>query len=105
MNIPVRILEEALEETAEASAWYERERPGLGGDFLREVEAAFDLVEDGIFPLLNMPNKSDLKDVKRLILKKFPFDVVVLDRQREKIIIAVAHQSREPGYWRKRITQ
>ena len=29
----VRILEEAAEEAAEAAAWYESERPGLGTEF------------------------------------------------------------------------
>lgn len=41
----VRIHVAAAEEAAEAAAWYERERPGLGMDFLRAVDAALDLLE------------------------------------------------------------
>lgn len=51
----VRILEEAAEEAAEAAAWYETERPGLGTDFFKAVEAAIDLIEEDILPLLPMP--------------------------------------------------
>ena len=31
----VRILADAAEEAIEAAAWYERQRPGLGADFLK----------------------------------------------------------------------
>lgn len=44
--MPIKVLEEALEEAAEAAAWYERECEGLGYDFLDAVEAAFDIIED-----------------------------------------------------------
>ena len=36
----VRIHAAAAEEAAQAAAWYERERPGLGVDFERAVDAA-----------------------------------------------------------------
>jgi len=102
--LPIQILEEALEEAAEAGAWYESECEGLGFDFLESVEAAFDIIEDKILPLSPMPNEINLTDVKRLILKRFPFDIVVLERRTITSIIAVAHQARKPGYWRDRIT-
>jgi hypothetical protein len=40
----LRIHEAASEEAAEAAAWYEAERPGLGADFERAVNAAFDIL-------------------------------------------------------------
>lgn len=40
----VRIHSAAAEEVAEAAAWYEKERPGLGADFERAVDAALDLL-------------------------------------------------------------
>lgn len=101
--MPIEILEEALEEAAEAAAWYEKECKGLGFDFFESVEAAFDVIEDKVLPLSPMPNEINLIGVKRLILKRFPFDIVVLERSTKTIIIAVAHQARKPGYWRERI--
>lgn len=102
--MPIEILEEAFEEAYQAAAWYEKECEGLGYDFFEAVEAAFDIIEDKVFPLGPMPNKINLIGVKRLILKKFPFDIVVLERSTKNIIIAVAHQTRKPGYWRDRIS-
>ena len=102
--MPIEILEEALEEASKAVVWYEKEGEGLGYDFFEAVEAAFDVIEDKLLPLSPMHNKINLIGVKRLILKRFPFDIVVLEHSTKAIIIAVAHQARKPGYWRDRIT-
>ena len=100
---PVRILQEAAEEAAAAVVWYDRERRGLGTEFSDVIESALDLIEEDIFPLSPLPGKSGSKGAKRLILKRFPYDIVVVERTSEIIVIAVAHHSRKPGYWRKRI--
>lgn len=42
----VRIHAAAGEEAAEAAAWYERERSGLGVEFEQAVDAALDLLEE-----------------------------------------------------------
>jgi len=42
----LRIHEAATDEAAEAAAWYEKERPGLGAEFEHAVDAALDLLED-----------------------------------------------------------
>lgn len=99
----VRILEEAAEEAAEAAAWYEKERPGLGIDFSEAVEAAIDLIEEDILPLFPMTGEAGIKGAKRLILKRFPYDIVTIEKSHEVLVIAFAHQSRKPGYWRDRI--
>lgn len=99
----VRILQEAAEEAAAAANWYDRERLGLGTEFSDAVEAAIDLIEEDILPLSPMPAKSGAKGAKRLILKRFPYDIVVIERASEVLVIAVSHHSRKPGYWRERI--
>lgn len=45
----------AAEEAAEAVAWYEKERAGLGADFKRAIDAALDLLEQDIVPLTSEP--------------------------------------------------
>jgi toxin ParE1/3/4 len=42
----IRIHAAVAEEAAEAAAWYEKERPGLGAEFQQAVEAALDLLEN-----------------------------------------------------------
>lgn len=99
----VRILEEAAEEAVEAATWYEAERPGLGNEFSDAVDAVIDLIEEDILPLLPMPGKAGALGAKRIILKRFPYDIVSVERQGEALVVAIAHHSRKPGYWRDRI--
>lgn len=99
----VRILEEAAQEAAAATARYEAEKIGLGRQFFEAVEAAIDLIEEGIMPLLPVSGSTRSKGAQRLILARFPYDIVVVERSHETIVIAVAHHSRKPGYWRKRL--
>lgn len=98
----VRILRQAAEEAEAAADWYEQERPSLGAEFGEAIEAAIDVIEDGFLPLSPMPRISGALVAKRLILRRFPYDVVVVDRGDERIVVAFAHHSRKPGYWRDR---
>ena len=36
-------------------------------------------------------------------MKRFPYTIVYTEFAEEILIIAVAHTSREPGYWRRRL--
>jgi len=92
----------AAEEAIEAAAWYEQERPGLGGEFDQAINAAIDLLEEEVVPLASMPGSSGARGAKRLVLKRFPYDIVVRESATEIIVIAIAHHSRRPGYWRNR---
>ena len=99
---PVRIHEAASQEAIEAATWYEHKRPGLGAEFQRALDLALDLLEEDIVPLLPVPSSAHARGVKRLILKRFPFDIVVVERRTEIFVIAFAHHARHPGYWRQR---
>ncbi len=83
-------------------AWYESQRAGLGADFARAIDAALDLLEEEIVPLTVIPGRYRNR-VKRLMLKRFPFDVVVTESRDEIVVVAFAHQSRRPGYWSARL--
>ena len=100
----VRILKKTAREAIEAAAWYERQRPpGLGMEFDHAVNTALDLLENEIVPLTKMPGNSGARTAKRLILKYFPYDIVARESQEEIIVVAIAHQSRRPGYWQNRL--
>jgi len=100
----VRILQQAVDEAIAAANWYDRECDGLGEEFANAVDIAIDLIEEDILPLSPMPGIVGTKGIKRLILKRFPYDIVVRDDDAEIVIIAVAHHSRIPGYWKNRIS-
>jgi len=99
----LRIHAAAVDEAVEAAAWYERERPGLGAEFERAIDAALDLLEEEIVPLTSVPGVAGTRGVKRLILRRFPYSVIVHERNTEIFVIAFAHHARRPGYWRDRV--
>jgi len=98
----VRILRQAAEEAEAATGWYEKERDGLGAEFAEAIDAVLDIIEDGLVPLSAMPGHSGSEGAKRLILRRFPYDVVVVESGTELVVVAFAHHSRKPGYWRDR---
>jgi hypothetical protein len=95
----VRILEEASQEAIKAAAWYEYEQPGLGAEFFAAVDAAIDVIEENFTPLLPLPEEAGHTGAKRLVLERFPYDIVAIELPEETVVIAVAHHSRKPGYW------
>jgi toxin ParE1/3/4 len=99
----LRIHAAAAEEAAEAAAWYEKERPGLGTDFEHAIDAALDVLEQEIVPLLSAPGVAGTRGIKRLLLRRFPYAVIVRERDMEILVIAFAHHARRPGYWRDRL--
>ena len=98
----VRIHEEAAQDAIAAAAWYEAQRPGLGGEFYEAFESAVLSIKEGRVPLSPMVGDSGAKGAKRFILKRFPYDVVTVEKSNELLIVAVAHHSRKPGYWKDR---
>lgn len=98
----VRILEEASQEAIEAAVWYEYEQAGLGVEFFAAVDAAIDVIEENFIPLSLLPEEAGDTGAKRLILERFPYDIIAIELPEETVVIAVAHHSREPGYWRER---
>ena len=85
-------------EYREAAAFYESRRPGLGASFTVEVEAA-------IKRILDTPDRWRVieQDVRRCLTHVFPYLVLYTIEKDSILIVAVAHGSRKPGYWRERL--
>jgi hypothetical protein len=81
-------------------ASYELERSGLGADFIGEVERAARRI--AFFPRHGSPY---LAGTRRIVLKRFPFSLVYSDDPEDLLVIALAHQRREPGYWQERLAE
>ena len=88
---------EAEADIREAFLWY-RERSPLAADgFRSEVsEAIDDLAESaGVWP-------RDEDDVYRRVLRRFPYTIHYELAESVVNVLAVAHHSRRPGFWRDR---
>jgi len=94
----VSIGEAAERELQEAAAFYLREAgTALGEAFLREFERSMHLLVEQ--PTLGASWRGSLR---RLPLRRFPYNVLYEVRPGELRVIAVAHQRRRPGFWRRR---
>ncbi len=97
MRLRVRPAAEA--EIAAAARWYEAKREGLGTELVALLESAFERISDRPAAF---PTWRDDRRYQRLVIDRFPYVVffqVISDD--EVAIVAVAHQKRRPGYWRK----
>ena len=103
MTRRIEILAEAAKKAAEAARWYERERPGLGAEFEAAVDVALDLLADNPAPSVPAAGSAANRGVRRMILRRFPFDLVFVHSHSLVRVIAFAHHSRRPGYWRRRV--
>lgn len=100
----VRVLEAAAAEAEEAAAWYEARRRGLGTEFRSEFKLALDRLREGILPGSPSPlGVFGKRGVKRLLMNRFPFSVVFVARDKDVIVLALAHHRRRPDYWRSRV--
>lgn len=99
----VRILAEAAEELEHAAIWYEQESPDLGLRLVEAFENAVQLLREELPPLVSMGGQAGVQGAKRLLLHRFPFSVVVLERDDQFIVVALAHFARRPGYWKDRV--
>ena len=94
----------AEEEFRAAASYYESRMTGLGEEFIAEVERTCTLLEEypDLGPRLD-PVQPRLDPVhRRHALRRFPFSLIYRVDSTELRIVAVAHESRRPSYWRPR---
>jgi toxin ParE1/3/4 len=88
---------EAEMELIEAAAYYEAKVPGLGQRLANDARAAIEILSH--HPEIGAVVGGGLR---RLTLRNFPFSLIYAISPATLQILAVAHQSRLPGYWRRR---
>jgi len=74
---------------------------------LNEHQAFINAVEETIFRIVDSPTRWAFveEDIRRCLTRKFPYGILYTVEEDYILIVAVMHCSREPGYWKKRVTQ
>ena len=88
---------EARIEFIDAVAYYEKSSEGVGLRFSREVYSTINRVTAS--PTA-WPGVTE--NTRRCLASQFPYSVVYEVREQDVLIVAIAHFSREPFYWRSR---
>ena len=88
----------------EAADWYEQGRAGLGTEFRDQLKATLDQLREGIVPGAPWPGSLGKRGVRRIALRRFPFDVVFMVSGASVFVAAIAHHARRPHYWHQRLS-
>jgi plasmid stabilization system protein ParE len=80
-----------------AAVWYEDQQAGLGTRFLDELDLVFQQIAGSPlqFPRLE-------GEVRRALLRRFPYGVYFLAESEEVKVLAVLHLHRQPDMWKSR---
>lgn len=103
MSQRIIVLDEAEDELIAAERWYENRRPGLGREFRLAIDEAMERLDAAPLaasPVLSVPISLGARQV---IVKRFPYSVIFVEHESNLWVVAFAHQSRRPGYWRNRL--
>jgi plasmid stabilization system protein ParE len=82
---------------------YESESIGLGDRLWREIQEVVDLISE--YQAIGEVVPRTGGRVRRVPLHRFPFVVIYREREGSLQIVALAHMSRKPNYWRSRLKQ
>ena len=89
---------EALTEFNDAAAYYEEQSSGLGFRFVDAIESGFRQIERSPITWRRIRG-----DIRRFLVKTFPFGIVYTPIEDEILILAIMHLKREPDYWLGRL--
>src|SRR5688500_1060843 len=97
MSYSIAFLEEARAELDDAYNCYEEQRYGLGSEFMLAVQKELGSIAENpfLYPIAH-------KDIRRALVRRFPYAVqYVLDND-QIIVLSVFHSSRDPARWQSR---
>jgi toxin ParE1/3/4 len=78
--------------------WYEKQRSGLGYEFLLMFEECIAAIERNPFHTFNVTRR-----VRRIAVPRFPYNIYYTVRMNKVFIHVIMHQYRNPEEWQKRI--
>ncbi len=97
--IAAEYTEDAENDILDAARWYQNQRRGLGTDFLDAVARCEQFI-------VSNPTGYQIivKDIRRAMLKRFPYGLFYVVREHRVIVIACFHAKRDPQLWITRTT-
>jgi|SRR5579871_3649300 len=89
---------QAESDIATAARWYEEQRAGLSLRFRSALDQVLSTIErnpERFAPIY--------RDLRRALLRRFPYGVLFVTRSDTTIVVGVLHTSRNPTLWRARL--
>lgn len=97
MSTPVILTPEAEQDMADGRDWYERQRYGLGDEFVAAVGEVFERLSAN--PRMHQVVR---RDVRRAVVRRFPW-VVFYRALADRVSVIAVHDARpDPNRWNTR---
>ena len=97
MSLELVIRPEAEADALEAYRWYSEQLPGLGDDFLAEIDRALEIIRAS-----PEAHRKLHREFRRVLTRRFPYAVFYTIQNDRIVVFAVLHTARDPRLWRKR---
>jgi plasmid stabilization system protein ParE len=97
VSLPLIVNPDAEEDLAEARAYLEEQREGLGDKFLSRVEEAFSRISQ-------MPeaHAKIFQELRRALVRQFQYAIFYRVDDDQVTVVAVYHTRRDPRGWQSR---
>ena len=99
MGAELVIAPEAEQDLDQGYTWYEKQRVGLGEEFLTSVDAC-------IAGICRTPKVGRLihENYRRALIRRFPYAVFYEYENDTVTVYCVVHTSRDPKFWQERLS-
>jgi len=96
----IRFFEEAAHEVEHERSWYRKRSESAEESFLRELDHAIAAVTEAphMWPMY-------IAGTQRYVFAIFPFSLVYFVEEDVVVVVAIAPDNKEPGYWQERLPQ
>jgi plasmid stabilization system protein ParE len=97
MTLTVTFRRAARAEFLGAAARYEAQRPGLGAEFISEIDRCIALAAEQpqLYAVVH-------QDTRRTTARRFPYSLYFRAERHRIVVLAIFHGSRDPAIWRAR---
>lgn len=94
MSLSILLRPEAEEDVAKIYQWYESQHAGLGDEFVGILQQKLEIAREH-------PEAFQIvyKNIRRIILAKFPYLVFYIPTETKVVVLAVLHAFRDPVHW------
>jgi plasmid stabilization system protein ParE len=97
MSVELIIRPEAEADALQAFRWYNEQRPGLGQEFLAEVESAIESIRSN-----PEASRKLYREYRRVLTRRFPYAIFNAVHAQRAVVFAILHTARDPRLWRQR---
>lgn len=97
MSHKIYLRPEAETDVEAAAVWYEKQREGLGQDFLDDILSSLETISENpnLYPVIH-------RHTHRAVVHRFPFGIYCRVEKSSVVVVAVMHGSRHPQRWKER---